>query len=126
MMTGKVDDYGRALLPIKVGHPADGTEITLDAWLDTAFTGALLLTQAQTASLGLVPAGALPGGLADGSSALFGTFPCMLGWFGGPRVIEALAGNTKFALIGVQLLEDCTLVIDYPARKVTLAGFQQP
>jgi clan AA aspartic protease len=125
-MTGTVDDFGRALLPILIRHPSTAATIHLEAWVDTGFTGALLLPAAQIASVGLPRFAAIPGGLADGSQFMFTTYTCLVQWFGALRQVEALAGSNRFPLIGVQLLEDFLLTIDYPKRVVTLVPSCDP
>ncbi len=121
MMTGRVDDYGRALLPITIRHPAAGVQLDLEAWIDTAFTGDLLVSKTHVAALNLPSSGAVPGTVADGSEVLFDTFTCLLDWFGKRRRLRAATSIGPFALIGVNLLEDCTLLVDYPRRAVTLS-----
>jgi clan AA aspartic protease len=126
MTTGGVDDYGRALLPITVYHAETSATMVIEAWIDTGFTGALLLTQSQIAALALARSAGAPGQLADGSRIVFETFLCVLDWFGQRRPLETIAGSGHFALLGVSLLEDCTVVIDYPNRKVTVTSLPQP
>jgi clan AA aspartic protease len=119
-MTGSVDDSGRALCRVTVTHPDGNATETCDAWIDTGFTGSILLTQAQVAALGLPRTAGVLGSLADGSQTLFETYSCQIEWFGRTLSIEALAGSGEFPLLGVGLLEDLTLTIDYPARTVLL------
>ncbi len=47
-MTGSVDGSGRALVRIRLKNPSDATETELDAWIDTGFTGELVLPQQHT------------------------------------------------------------------------------
>jgi predicted aspartyl protease len=123
MISGRVDDYGRALVPVKVGHPTSGLmAVTLEAWIDTGFTGRTLLTAGQIASLGLPRQRTVIGGLADGSLHVFESYACQIEWFGRQLTLDALAGSGQFALVGVPLMEDCTLTIDYPGRSVTLSA----
>lgn len=119
-MTGTVDAYGRALLNITIHHPTTAARIQLDAWVDTGFSGSLLLTPLQISTLGLPRSAAVPGSLADGSQIVFDSHACLLEWFGCLRQLNALAGSSRFALIGVGLLEDHLLTIDYPKRVVTV------
>jgi len=126
MINGRVDDYGRALVSVKVRHPVSAAVINLDAWIDTGFTGLLFLTQAQIATLGLSKSSTVQGGLADGSVVAFDTYPCQIDWFGRRVHLEAMETPGRFALIGVQLLEDCTLAIDYPARTLTITAQTAP
>jgi clan AA aspartic protease len=94
--------------------------VTLEAWIDTGFTGSLSLTPGYIAAFGLSRSSTVPGALADGSRVLFETFSCQVQWFGVEKTIEAIGSSGQFALIGVGLLEDSTLIVDYPARSVTL------
>ena len=123
-MIGTVDDYGRALCFITVRHPATCVTVTLQAWIDTGFTGGVMLTRSQISGLGLSATAAARGTLADGTQTLFETYSCLVDWFGHVRNIEALGGSGRFALIGVGLLEDLRLTIDYPAKAVFV--FQPP
>jgi len=44
-MKGVVDDSGRAILPIKILCPKYPTGVQIDTWIDTGFTGDLVLPQ---------------------------------------------------------------------------------
>lgn len=125
-MTGVVDDYGRALVRVTVVHPTTGARTELDAWIDTGFTGSLMLPAEQIAHLGLPPVTPIPAGLADGSRTMFDTYACQVDWFGRVRAVDAMAGTGRFALIGVALIEDHVLTIDYPRRGVTLVQTALP
>ena len=92
----------------------------MPAWIDTGFSGALALPNEQVTRLALQKVGTAAGGLADGSRVTFHTYACHISWFGAERHLEALASAGHFALIGLGLLEDYILTIDYPSRTVTL------
>jgi len=66
-MTGSVDDSGRALVRIRLKNPADVAEAELDAWIDTGFTGELVLPQQNVTSLGLPLGPSVMARLANGS-----------------------------------------------------------
>ena len=66
-MTGSVDSSGRALVRIRLKNPSDATVKELDAWIDTGFTGELVLPQQCVVSLGLPLGPAVLARLADGS-----------------------------------------------------------
>jgi clan AA aspartic protease len=119
-MTGIVDDYGRALVRITIRHPESSASAEWDAWIDTGFTGELLLTPEQADALGLPRSSAVPGTLADGSQIQFEARRCFVEWFGVSRTILPIIGTGRFALIGVGLLEDLNVAINYPARTVSL------
>jgi predicted aspartyl protease len=52
-MTGTVDSLGRALLRVRLQHPQSASVVEMDAWIDTGFTGELVIPQQQIAALGL-------------------------------------------------------------------------
>jgi predicted aspartyl protease len=62
-----VDGSGRALVRIRLKNPTDATEAELDAWIDTGFTGELVLPQQNVASLGLPLDPTVMARLANGS-----------------------------------------------------------
>src|SRR5437763_1740917 len=108
MLSGSIDDYGRALIPLVVAHPESGTAIAIDAWIDTAFTGWLCLTPEQVARLGLTPSNRVPGRVAGGSEITFQTAECLVTWFGSQRAVQAIVSPGAFALAGIHLMEACT------------------
>lgn len=117
-MTGTVDSGGHALLPVRVRHPITSAETGLDAWVDTGFTGDLVIPQAQVDALGL-PAGlAVRAILADGSEVLLNSYECHLEWFGAWRVVEVVVNAGQFPLLGVGLLKGRQLQIDYRTNAV--------
>jgi clan AA aspartic protease len=92
----------------------------LEAWIDTAFTGHLMLPARVVADLNLARGPDIPGKLADGSRALLHTHLCQIEWFGKSYVTRVPASPKEFPLIGLNLLEGLILTIDYPARTLTL------
>ena len=77
-MTGSVDDAGRALVRIRLKNPANAMEAELDAWIDTGFTGELVLPRHTVASLGLPLGPTVKARLADGSEIQLDTHTCLL------------------------------------------------
>jgi clan AA aspartic protease len=119
-MTDIVDDYGRALVRLAFRNPDNTASAEWDAWVDTGFTGELLLTPAQAESLNLPLYPGVPGALADGSRVEFQARKCVVEWMGVSRPVVALIGKGRFALIGIRLLEDQIVSINYPARTVSI------
>ena len=119
-MTGLVDDYGRSLISITVRHPGTALAATWDAWVDTGCTGELVIPKPHISTLGLTCSGQVKAGLADGSVVFLDTFTCLVDWFGTTRQIEAVGNDGRFPLIGVGLMEDYQLTVNYPARTVLL------
>jgi predicted aspartyl protease len=50
-MNGRVDSAGRALVRISVKPSATATAVEIEAWVDTGFTGELVLPQESLVAL---------------------------------------------------------------------------
>ena len=48
------------------------------------------------------------------------TYSCVVEWFGARRNVEAVASDSRIALLGVGLLRDRTVEIDYRARTLLI------
>jgi clan AA aspartic protease len=119
-MMGVVDGSGRALLRIHLRHPTTQVETELDAWVDTGFTGELVMPQAQISALGLSLGPAIRARLADGSEVELETYLCLVDWFGTWNPIEIVANAGANPLLGVGLLLGHELNINYRTQTVTL------
>lgn len=119
-MNGWVDPGGRALIPITLKAPAQSLPTQLEAWIDTGFTGDLVLSQATIFSLGLPQSGTVGAQLGDGSSTVMNTFTCLIDWFGQEKQIEVVANSGQYPLLGVGLLRDHILTVDYLSQTVTI------
>lgn len=58
--------------------------------------------------------------LADGTTAILETYSCRLEWFEDERVVEVIANEGEYPLLGVGLLCDRVLWINYPGRAVSI------
>jgi clan AA aspartic protease len=119
-MTGRVNGDGHALLPVILRHPTNGQELSIDAWVDTAFTGDLVLDHAQIASLNLPVDSSGYAVLADGSPLAIKKYSGQIEWFGEPLLVEVIANDCYYPLLGVGLLRGRILHIDYAAGTLTL------
>jgi clan AA aspartic protease len=118
-MKGEVDDSGRALIALRLRPSVDTDATPLVAWVDTAFTGELVIPHGTIENLGLQQSAAVMAGLADGRQVVLETYSCVIEWFGEERTVEVVENDGQFALLGVGLLRDRRLEIDY--RSQTLA-----
>jgi len=91
----------------------------LEVWVDTGFTGELVLSQTLVNDLGLTQSAMVAASLADGSQSFLATFSCFIDWFGQSREIEVVANQGHFPLLGVGLLLGRRLVLDY--QQLTLS-----
>ena len=120
-MTGSVDSLGRALLRVRLQHPQSASVVEMDAWIDTGFTGELVIPQQQIATLGLPLGPVVKAILADGSQIDLDTYHCLVDWFGAWRGIEVVANQGQFPLLGIGLLLGRELQINYQTKVVNLA-----
>ena len=117
-MNGHVDHSGRALIELSVRSSDAAELIRVVAWVDTAFTGELVFPRSTIEKLGLKQSAAVTAGLADGSQVVLETYSCIIEWHGRLQVVEVVGNNGQVPLLGVGLLLNTKLEIDY--RKHTL------
>lgn len=119
-----VDDSGRAILPIEILCPKYPTGVQIDTWIDTRFTGDLVLPQIAIDDLQLEITGSIDGVLADGSGVALSTYHCELEWFGKLRASEVIANSGQTPLLGVGLLLAKELRVDYSNLELTLTSME--
>lgn len=102
MMTGTVNAVGEAMLLLDVGKDSGQGE-TVEAVVDTGFTGFLTLPQPVVGSLALSLLGSAPATLADGSIAALDVYEALVIWHGRARSVECLAAGSV-PLAGMALL----------------------
>ena len=118
-MNGHVDHRGRALIEVRlISPPNDSTP--LEVWIDTGFTGQLVVPREEIDRLGLRKASGTHARLADGSTAFLETFEATLDWFGEQIAIEVIEGQGAFPLLGVIPMLGYTLIIDYGNQTVSI------
>jgi clan AA aspartic protease len=119
-MNGRVDGAGRALVRIGVKPSATATAVEIEAWVDTGFTGELVLPQERIAALSLPVSAVVRVELGDGSETMLNTYTCLIEWFGQVKQIEVIANTGQFPLLGVGLSRSCTLTVDYASQTLTI------
>ncbi len=112
-MNGIVDEFGRALLDLKIRPTANQDPVEITVWVDTAFNGELVVPQAIIATLGLEQSAGIRARLADGNEVTLESYTCILDWFGEKRAVEVIANNGQMPLLGIGLLVGHRLVVDY-------------
>jgi clan AA aspartic protease len=117
---GHVDEFGRALIALPVKASVEAAAVVINVWIDTAFDGDLVIPTSVIKKLGLTQSAAIQATLADGSAVILETFQCAVDWFGTLRLVEAIANDGKFPLLGVGLLRGRKLAIDYTRQTVEL------
>jgi clan AA aspartic protease len=119
-MNGFIDENGRALLKVDVRANPTSDVVTIDVWVDTGFTGDLVLPQHAIDSLGLDRSGSVDAILADGSQIELNTYTCFVNWFGRERRLEVVANEGDYPLLGVGLLLGLELRVNYHTLELTL------
>ncbi len=119
-MTGHVDLSGRALITIVLHSDKAQSLQEIDAWIDTGFTGDLVVPRAMLDAVGIEPCGSVDAILADGSQVELPTFACSVDWFGVRRELEVVSNDGEFPLLGVGLLLGTQLAINYGSRDLSI------
>lgn len=120
MIVGHVDEYGRSLVPVTLRATDCSEARGIDVWVDTGFTGELVLSATLVRELQLTPSAIVTAALADGSKSVMETYSCEVEWFGVSRTIEVIANSGQLPLLGVGLLLGHRLVVDYDRLVVTI------
>lgn len=112
-MRGLVDNSGRALLKIELRKSVELEPTPIEVWIDTGFTGDLVVPATLIECLGLEPSGSVDAILADGSQIALSTYSCVIEWFGKTKTLEIIANDGECPLLGVGLLLGLELRVDY-------------
>lgn len=112
-MNGIVDEFGRALLDLKIRSTANEDPVGITVRVDTAFNGELVVPRAMIEPLGLEQSAGIRARLADGSEVTLESYTCILDWFGDQRAVEVIANNGQMPLLGIGMLIGHRLVVDY-------------
>jgi len=113
-----VDSAARALVRIRLTSVATATTMEIEAWIDTGFTGELVLPRPDCRA-GTSTFGRGNGGTGDGSATVLEVYSCLIEWFGRVQQIEVMR-TPEHPLLGVGLLQGHRLTIDYAARTLTI------
>ncbi len=119
-MIGFIDESGRALLSVDVRPEPTADAVAIEVWIDTGFTGDLVLPQNAINALGLDRSGSVDAILADGSQIELDTYTCFVHWFQVERRLEVVANDGAYPLLGVGLLLGLELRVNYHTLELTL------
>ena len=119
-MRGYVDDELRALALVLVGIRGSTPGVEMLAWVNAAFNGSLVLPRDIALRAGLEVESTAEAVLADGSKVALETFGCAIRWLGKTYDTQVVTNESKFGLIGTELLKGRKLTIDYGEKTVTI------
>ena len=103
MIRGPVNGRREAVVPLRV-RGSGGTELDVDAVVDSGFTALLTLPPAAVAALGLARQSVDGAVLADGSLRQFDIYAAEVAWGGSWRPVLVSAVGDE-VLLGMRLLE---------------------
>jgi len=119
-LNGWVDQSRRAPIDVQVAcDPADPPK-TITVWIDTAFDGFLVFSQALIAELQLPQEALTQAVLADGSEVILESYLCHILWFGDVAAAQVIANDGRLPLLGTELLASRKLIVDYAAVDVLI------
>ena len=119
-MNGHVDAVGRALVTLRLRSRPQSASTDLTVWIDTAFTGDLVISREKIRQLGLPQSGPVPALLADGGEVLRDSFHCVVDWFGAEVNAEGIENDGQLPLLGIGLLRNRWLEVNYRSSSVTI------
>lgn len=119
-MIGIVDERNRALIDVPVRRTLNSQQVSVTAWIDTAFDGHLVFPKRLIEELDLESLVETEAILADGRRVTLETFICYVDWFGNLIPLQVVANDGKLPLVGTGLLEKRVLHINYLDKQLTL------
>ena len=119
-MNGYVDAGGRALIPIRINPSNKDQLIQFEAWIDTGFTGDLVLPKSVVAQLKLVHGGTTYAELANGATVALDIYSATINLYGQDITVEVVSTDADVPLLGVGLLRDRQLTINYRDKSVII------
>ena len=109
MITGQVNAYREAVIPLRV-QGVGGFDREVEAVIDTGFDGFLTLSSSLIQELGLVWRRRGRAMLADGSDILVDIYEATVTWDGKPRRIAVDEADSA-PLVGMSLLDGYELTV---------------
>lgn len=109
MIRGRLNERLEPTVAVEVSN-GDGVWQTVEAVLDTGFSGHLTLSQDLIESLGLDYDSQIPMVLADGEDTMVHSYDGFVNWFGQTRRAEIIASE-GVPLLGMSLLAGCKITM---------------
>lgn len=120
MIAGTVDGFGRALIPLGFCGEPDDPETVVSVWIDTGFTGEMLLPRSLIDRMSLPRSSNVEARLADGTVSSYDTYSAHVDWFGDLREVEVIEGMGPFPLLGARLMLGFRLEVNYSTLTVAI------
>lgn len=95
---------------------------TFECVIDTGFDGAIILPKSVAELLRLTVVARLVFALVGGARMTADVALAEIEWLGQNRTVEVILSEENDALLGTEMFESATLVIDYPNRSVLISN----
>jgi len=115
-----VDDESRAMVEIQVASHARSERQPIQAWIDTAFDGYLVMPKSEIERLRLGVLADTDAVLADGSMARLRCYYCVVEWLDQIVPVQVVENIGILPLVGTALLANAELRINYRTRECSL------
>jgi clan AA aspartic protease len=119
-MRAWIDQHNRAMVEVHIANHVKSTRHIINAWIDTAFDGHLVMPNSEVVRLELSVLADTEAVLADGSKTRLRCYYCVVDWLGQAIPIQVVANNGNLPLIGTGLLSETDLRINYRTGVCTL------
>jgi clan AA aspartic protease len=116
-----IDYEYRAMVEIHVANHPRSKRQSIQAWIDTAFDGHLVMPRSEIERLGLGVLADTDAVLADGSTVRLRCYYCVVDWMDQSIPVQVVENNGNMPLIGIALLSTVDLQINYRTGVCTLS-----
>jgi clan AA aspartic protease len=115
-----VDEENRAMVEVQVANHARTERQPIQAWIDTAFDGYLVMPKSEIEPLSLGVLADTDAVLADGSTTRLRCYYCVVEWLDQIVPVQVVENIGNLPLVGTALLAKVDLRINYRTRECTL------
>jgi len=121
VIRGRIDDRYRPTVDVSFRMPDSVEAVSYPCWIDTGFNGHVVLRPHHREQLKIEPKGLVDAVLADGSVVQIPSYRSEILWMGTWTEIEVLlSDHGEMPLLGLGLIVDYRLEIDYPLGEVLI------
>ncbi len=103
-MRAWIDNQNRAMVEMSIASHARSKREKVEAWIDTAFDGHLVMPKSEIVRLGLGVLADTDAVLAGGSTTRLRCYYCVVDWLGEMTPIQVVENAGSLPLVGTALL----------------------
>lgn len=120
-MKAWIDNENRAIVEVNIASHAKAKRQIVNAWIDTAFDGYLVMPKSEIESLCLKVLADTDAILADGTTTRLRCYYCVVDWLDQSLPVQVVENVGSFPLIGTALLSMVDLRINYRTGVCTVS-----